>query len=295
LVVDVRHDGRMERVSRSREALHLAAAATDGHVPKDAAFTALRTARALRKEAERSAPDLVVASATSTLREASNGDHLIDQLESAIRHPIRVLDGNEEAAIAYRGAVMGLQIGDEPVLVADLGGGSLEIAAGRGDVVRTTATFPLGAARLTALHVSNDPPSFKELAAIERAVDGTAGPFFAEIRREGPTRCVVSGGTGRAIARLMAAERASRDINGMVIPTAELHGLARRLNAMDREERRALGISTKRLNVLPTGALVLSCLAESLDVGSLVISEWGLREGLMLEVAEEYGRPLRAS
>jgi exopolyphosphatase / guanosine-5'-triphosphate,3'-diphosphate pyrophosphatase len=297
LVVDIDSRGRMERVLRSRETLHLAGAATKagGHVPADAAFTALRAARSLRKDAERTKPDVVIASATSALRDAINGDHLIERLEVALRHPIRVLDGDEEAELAYRGATTGLDITDERVLVADLGGGSLDIAVGRGDTVDLTATFPLGASRMTALHVSNDPPHRIELEAVERTVNETCDALFAEIRGREPMRSIVAGGTGRAIARLVAEARACDDINGLVVPTAELHAISRRLAGLDRDERLKLRIQPKRVDVLPAGALILSCLAEGIDTGSITISEWGLREGLLLEAAEQLGRPMPAA
>jgi exopolyphosphatase/guanosine-5'-triphosphate,3'-diphosphate pyrophosphatase len=307
LVVDVDARGRLERVLRSRETLHLAhaSARNGGHVPEDAAFQALRAVRSLRKDAERTGPDVVVASATSALRDATNGDHLIERLEVALRHPIRVLDGDEEAELAYLGATSGLGILDEDVLVADLGGGSLEIAVGRGPNVDLTATFPLGASRMTALHVSNDPPHLIELEAVERAVSDACGDLFATVRSRGPMRCVVAGGTGRAVARLLAANRPSDHIaggpgvspglNGMIVPNAELHALSRRLASLNRDERIALGIQAKRVDVLPAGALILSCVAEGLDTGSLEVSEWGLREGLLLEAAERFGRPMPAA
>ncbi len=297
LVVDVDARGRMERVLRSREALHLAhaSARNGGHVPEDAAFNALRVARALRKDAERAGPDVVVASATSALRDATNGDHLIERLEVALRQPIRVLDGDEEAELAYLGATAGLGIGGEPVLVADLGGGSLEIAVGRGANVDLTATFPLGASRMTALHVSNDPPHLIELEAVEREVRDACGDLFATVRTRGPMRCVVAGGTGRAVARLLAANRPSDRIDGMIVPNAELHAMSRRLASLTRDERLALGIQPRRVDVLPAGALILSCVAEGLDTTTLEISEWGLREGLLLEAAERFGRPLPAA
>ncbi len=297
LVVDGDARGRMERVLRSRETLHLAhaSARNGGHVPDEAAFDALRAAKSLRKDAERAGPDIVVASATSALRDATNGDHLIERLEVALRHPIRVLEGEEEAELAYLGATSGLGISDEPVIVADLGGGSLEIAVGHGTDVDLTATFPLGASRMTALHVSNDPPHLIELDAVERAVTDATRDLFAQVRARGPMRCVVAGGTGRAVARLLATNRPSDRIDGMVVPNAELHVLSRRLATLSREERLALGIQAKRVDVLPAGALILSCVAEGLDAGSLEISEWGLREGLLLEAAERFGRPLRAA
>jgi exopolyphosphatase/guanosine-5'-triphosphate,3'-diphosphate pyrophosphatase len=293
LVADVDDHGRFDVVLRRREMLHLAAAtAIDGHIPAAAGFRALRAARTLRLEADRRHPDVVVASATSALRDAANGDHLLERLEVAARCEVRLLDGDEEAALAYRGATAGLGLHGH-VLVADLGGGSLEVAVGTGSTVEQTATFPLGASRLTALHVKSDPPAHSELEAIETAVVESCGDLLARVGNNPPTRYVAAGGTARALARLTAEARSGASVNGLRIPTAALHALSRRLATAPRKERsRVPGMAAKRVDVLPAGSLILSCLADGLDTGAITISEWGMREGLLLEVIDELGSPL---
>src|SRR5438445_13661802 len=94
LVVDVDGRGRMRRVLRKREMLHLGATvAVLGYLPDDLQSQAVRAGRMLRRAADSAEPDRVVAVATSALRDAANGGHLIDRLSTAVRYPVRLLDG----------------------------------------------------------------------------------------------------------------------------------------------------------------------------------------------------------
>src|SRR5437879_4420480 len=95
VVVDVDRGGdRMTRVLRRREVLHLGAIVVkEGHLSGEAARASVRAARMLRRAADETKPDIVVAAATHALREATNGAHLLEQLEVATRCPIRLLDG----------------------------------------------------------------------------------------------------------------------------------------------------------------------------------------------------------
>lgn len=293
LVVDADSRGRFEPIYKSRETLHLAAAsAADGHMPQEAVFRALRAARQMRKEVDRHGPELVVCTATAALRDAANGDHLIERLEVALRTQVRVIEGDEEAELAYRGAIAGLSIYNEPVMVIDLGGGSLDVATGVGDDIDFTATFPIGATRMTALHATTDPLSKKEIKAVKGDVEERCEEVFEILRRRGPMRVVVVGGTGRAIGRLLA----KGDVDGLVIPAGELHRTSRRLISASRDERKKMpGMAARRIDVLPVGSLVLSCFIDGIDAGSIALSAWGLREGVLLETLAGVGRTAGAA
>src|SRR5690349_16276254 len=92
----------MTRVLRRREVLHLGAIVVrEGHLSGETAKLAVRAARMLRRAADETKPDIVVAAATHALREATNGAHLLEQLEVATRCPVRLLDGAEEARVVY--------------------------------------------------------------------------------------------------------------------------------------------------------------------------------------------------
>jgi exopolyphosphatase/guanosine-5'-triphosphate,3'-diphosphate pyrophosphatase len=290
VVVDVARGGSMTRVLRRREVLHLGAIVVkEGHLSGEAARASVRAARMLRRAADGTEPDIVVAAATHALREATNGAHLLEQLEVATRCPIRLLDGSEEARLVYEGIRATLPLGDGPALVCDLGGGSLELAVGSSGEVLWQTSFPLGASRLTASMITTDPVSPDEADAVCEHVRQTIAPAVALQKRRYPfVPCVGTGGTLRAIARMeIARKKASSDgVNGLTLPAARLNALTKRLLRTPRHKRLDLpGMPSRRVDVLPVGALVLATLCDELDLAGITVSEGGLREGLILEAA----------
>ena len=296
-VVEARRDGSMERLLRRRETLHLSAAvARHGHLPDDLCDTAVRAVRLLRRAADDASPDMILAVATSALRDAANGGGLIPRLEVAARCQIRVLTGHEEARLAYRAVRESTKLGGGPLLVADLGGGSLDVALGIRDELIDDATFPLGASLLHASFVENDPPSQRECDAIVTHVREQITSFAPSLTGIGPIAAAASGGTARALGRLHAARAGLHPATGrsVVVPTASLFSMTSLLTGLARNERLELpAVRARRVDVLPVGALVLSTLVESLDIGGLAMCEWGLREGVILEALEQL--PARAS
>ncbi len=290
LVVDVDDDLRMERVLRRRETLHLGAIVeTDGHLTPDAETDAIRAVRRLRRAADRTAPHVVVAAATHALREAANGDQLLEKLEKETRCPIWLLDGATEARLVYEGVRTAISVGDGPMLVCDLGGGSLELAIGAGEDVSWDASYPLGASLLTARLVGNDPMLGSERDELAATVRTQIAPAVEFLKNTPHLPCFATGGTARALARVELSRWGMRSPEsllpqGVLIPAARLFALTTSLTSMPRSRRLALqGMSPRRVDTLPAGAMVLATLCEELDLGGLVVTEWGLREGLVLE------------
>jgi exopolyphosphatase/guanosine-5'-triphosphate,3'-diphosphate pyrophosphatase len=300
LVVDADHKGRITRVVRRREVLHLAAeVALHGHLPDDIATAAVRSARVLRRAADATKPDVTVAAATHALREAANGGELLEQLSNATRCPIRLLDGSEEARIVYQGVRWSLPLGDAPTLVVDLGGGSLELAVGFDGEVMWDASYALGASRLTGQLMREDPPTQAECDSIVQFVHSTLKDGASYLSNNHPfLPCVGTGGTVRALARIDLARRGinAETVNGVVLPTARINSWATHLAQLNRARRMRLpGMAERRVDVLPAGALVLSTLCEQLDLPGITVSDGGLREGLVLETIAEATPELAAA
>jgi len=290
LVVDVDEDFSMQRVLRRRETLHLGAiVATSGGLTLEAETDALRAARRLRRAADRTAPHLVVAAATHALRRAANGDDLLPRLEVETRCPIRLLDGSTEARLVYEGVRAAISIGDAPMLVCDLGGGSLELAAGTGDDIAWDMSYELGASLLTARFVEGDPMTSAERNAVATAVGEQLHPIVGRLDGAPRLPCFATGGTARAMARLELSRWKLRPPEGLLpqgvlIPAGRLHALTSALTTLPRKRRLTMsGMAPRRADTLPAGAIVLSTLCDVLDLGGLVVTEWGLREGLVLE------------
>jgi exopolyphosphatase/guanosine-5'-triphosphate,3'-diphosphate pyrophosphatase len=289
LVVDVDRTGGMRRVARKREMLHLGATvAVLGHLPDDLQSQAVRAGRMLRRAADAAEPDRVVAVATSALRDATNGGHLIDRLSTAVRSPVRLLDGHEEARLVYTGVRTALPLGEGPVLVCDLGGGSLELALGLDEQILWDTSLPLGASRLTAQLFTSDPPRERECTQVAELVRASVTEATTGWR-DGPCPpCIATGGTAHLLARLTAARRGMNvaPVNGSSLPAAELHRWADDLTTLDRDRRLDLdGMRARRVDILPAGAVILATLVETLDLGGLLVSEAGLREGIILDEA----------
>ncbi|MEX0874976.1 MAG: hypothetical protein WD646_06815 [Actinomycetota bacterium] len=300
LVVDVDSRGRMTRVLRRREVLHLASdVAIHGHLSDSSATAAIRAARVLRRAADATKPAITIGAATQALREAANGGELLRQLQVASRCPIRLLDGSEEARVVYEGVRWSIPLGDTPTLVVDLGGGSLELAVGVGEDVRWDASYALGASRLTGELLREDPPTAEECQAIIKHVSKTLAPAASHLGRNHPyLPCVGTGGTIRALARLELSRRGTSadNVNGVIVPTARMYFWASQLTKLPRAKRLEIpGMADRRVDVLPAGALVLATLCEQLDLPGITVSEGGLREGLILEAVESRTRELAAA
>jgi exopolyphosphatase/guanosine-5'-triphosphate,3'-diphosphate pyrophosphatase len=270
--------------------LRLGATVADGgRVPDDVCDRAVETARVLGQSARNAHVDLLIPVATAALRGASNGAEVARRIGEAVGVPTRILSGAEEARLTFAAFRRKLKIGSRLALGLDLGGGSLELITGDESEVRFETTLPLGAARLHAELVRSDPMTRDEKRAVRARVRERLDEFREALVRWAPRPAIATGGTMRALARLLAAE-AGRDltaIHGTVIAAEDFRELARKLVRSTQAERLAMpGMRRQRADLVPTGALVLRTVLEDLELPSLTVSDWGLREGVILEALE---------
>jgi exopolyphosphatase / guanosine-5'-triphosphate,3'-diphosphate pyrophosphatase len=294
LVCEVCDGGRaLTQVVRRRAVLQLGASlGQGGTIPQDRAAAAVAAAKRLRNQLDASGAEKAVAVGTAALREATNGPELVGRLERAIRMPIRVLDGPEEARLCLVGQKASVWTGSGPVLGLDLGGGSLEVAMSDGGGLDLATSLPVGAARLRAALGTPDPMSESQrIDAWERTskIVYQVAPAITAV--EGVTaRVLLSGGTSRALARLATTRSRGSvpdggpTVNQVELPREQVESLAKLLAPMSGSQRLALpGMNRRRAAVLPVGATILAATAAVLDIERYVVSEWGLREGAILD------------
>jgi exopolyphosphatase/guanosine-5'-triphosphate,3'-diphosphate pyrophosphatase len=150
----------------------------------------------------------------------------------------------------------------------------------------------IGPARLRGELGTGDPLSGADQFALRARTAEAMAPIGAAIaeHRGVIDRTVVSGGTVRALARLATARARRRpsagpgEVNQVELPAAQVLELAQQLAKLDLRARLALpGMQARRAPLLPVGAAVLATVATELGVGRFVVSEWGLREGAILD------------
>jgi len=267
--------------------------AKTGEVPRERSTAAVAAVRRLQEAADKAGADVTVALATAALRDATNGARVLARLERELGTSITLVSGDEEARLCFIGQRAGVWVGADPVLGFDLGGGSLEAAVGTADSVSAVTSVALGTARIQGEFSTGDVLSVEERRAISDVAVARAEPIKAMVDAEprAARRVIASGGTVRALAKLAMgihrpppASGASTSVNQVEVPAGQLAELADRLARLDLESRLALpGIQARRAPLLPIGAIVLSALVEHLGLSGLVVSEWGLREGAILD------------
>src|SRR6266540_1814246 len=122
--------------------------------------------------------------ATSAVREASTGGELIEAIGRQTGIRVRVVTGQEEARLIYLGVRQSMDFGDRNVLIADVGGGSVELIVGNRNKLLHAASLKLGAIRLKDLYLRQDTPSAGRLERLEEAVGSqleTALPRFKKV------------------------------------------------------------------------------------------------------------------
>ena len=213
----------------------------------------------------------IEAVATAAPRDATNGAEFLSRV-AALGLRVRVLSGEEEASASAWGAI-GAFPGARG-MVADLGGGSLELVTiGDGQCEKGTS-LPLGTLRLPSLRASRQ---------IHRKVTKSLAAGSGELRRSRGQPLYLIGGTWRALATyaMRSIDHPLTDPHGFTLGTASAAAIAGKI-ADSKPAQLALvrGISAMRADKLPDAAVLLLALLDELQPEALIFSSWGLREGL---------------
>lgn len=290
LVADVTPDGAITPVAREREMLHLGAVVgRHGAIPDADRSRAVDVVAHLTDLAARLGADQRLAVATSALREADNGAAVVAHMEAAADTTIEVIDGVEEARLGFRGLAAAVGAAEGPRLVLDLGGGSLELAVGTDDTMQRAVSLPLGVSRLSNM-LDDDPPATSQVTALRRLVRDEVAGVMGQLQLDEVVDVVAIGGTVRALTRV-AATAAGRwwpaTVNLLPLDRKVVKRLRKDLVRMDADERADVpGMKTKRADRIHVAAIVIDSTLEQLRIDRLRVSDWGLREGVLLEACD---------
>jgi exopolyphosphatase/guanosine-5'-triphosphate,3'-diphosphate pyrophosphatase len=227
----------------------------------------------------------LLAFATSAVRDAANGDELLAWIEAETGVAIKVLPGEDEARLTFLAARRWFGWSSGRLLLLDIGGGSLEIAAGVDEEPAVAVSLPLGAGRLTRDWLPGDPPTADEVRKLRRHVRAEIATAVGVLLRDGPpNHAVATSKTFRQLARIAGAAPSS---DGPYVKRALKHAdvtaIAERLAQTTVAERIAMpGVSEGRAGQLAAGAIVADAAMDLFSLPVLEICPWALREGVIL-------------
>ncbi|NNC73757.1 MAG: Ppx/GppA family phosphatase [Sphingomonadaceae bacterium] len=248
----------------------------NGALHQDAIDDAMETLRRFRKLASEMQVTDMRTVATAAVREAGNGPQFTAEL-AAMGLPVRLLSGEDEAYLAAFGVLSAIP--EAEGLVGDLGGGSLELARVSNGEVHETVSYPLGVLRVAELREK------KKKGALKRAVTKALKAATWIEKCKGQPLYLV-GGTWRALVRV--------DMHRTKFPLPIVHHytmqpdrparLVRLLAQIDPAKLTSVpSLAAQRIPNLPDGAAILSQLVKQVGLAELIVSAYGLREGLLYE------------
>ena len=256
------------------------------------AFEALKRMKGV---AERRGVTRLAAVATSAMRDSSNGLAFAERIRRELAIPLEIIGEDREAQLSWRSVAHHFRLEGGRTIVADIGGGSLELVGAVDGLVEVTTSLPLGAVRLTETQLDNQKDPRKAVTALRKSVR-------RELRKALPwrdwvqARLIGSGGSFTNLGRMAAARRGhlGEAVHGTTVDTGEVESLLEWLSTKTVAERTQVpGLNPQRADIILAGLVVTAELLAMIDTRELTVSAYGLREGLLLEMvgASEPAKP----
>jgi exopolyphosphatase/guanosine-5'-triphosphate,3'-diphosphate pyrophosphatase len=229
----------------------------------------------------------IFAVGTSALRDADNSAEVRARLHTKLGFEIRVISGAEEAAYSFLAVTRGLALAGRELLVIDIGGGSSEFIRGNDGGVSQVLSVDVGSVRLTERFLHSDPVRGDEVAAMLAAIDRELAPVIASFASTNAALTLV--GIAGSFTTLAAIEKrlvnySHSQVHGSRLSLGEVRRQIQLFGEKTIEERKQIaGLEAKRADVIFAGACLIERIMTSFHAESVVVSDQGVRYGLLHE------------
>jgi exopolyphosphatase/guanosine-5'-triphosphate,3'-diphosphate pyrophosphatase len=242
-----------------------------------------------RRTLESLGAERTLAVATSAIRDAENGEAFLGEVEWSYGFTTRLLTGDEEAQLTFRGVSVDRSV-EAGTMIVDVGGGSTElVVVGAEDGVEFRTSLDIGSVRLTERFLTGDPPARAELDECAGAIASLLTERIPDDVRARVTAAIGVAGTLTTLAALdLALPAYDRDrVQGHVITSEGARRQLERLAALPLAERRGVpALEPERAPVIVAGAAIVVELLAFFGLDAIEASERDLLDGAALEAAD---------
>ncbi len=301
IVVEVNlSNGQFKVLDREKEVVRLGAGSTDmKYLSESAMDRGVHTLHRFKMIAD-SYDAAIRAVATSAVREALNQDEFLRRVKTLTGIKLEIASGFEEARLIHLGVLQALPIFRKKHLLVDVGGGSTEFLIGQQRSILYNNSLKLGAVRLTQRFFPDQDYTRKLLKECEKYVRGMLSPIRRSVRQERYDVAVGTSGTILSIANMIRLRRDHDDessLNNFTFSRGELFDMVERIREAETPQDRIDidGLDAARADIIVAGAIILGEIFKELGIRSMMISEFALREGIMLDTIEKLRRKKRTT
>ncbi len=296
LVVECGADGKprvladMSRITRLGRGVD-----ANGHLDPESAARTLDTITEFADKARTLGAEKILGAATAALRDASDGSEFLARVQQRTGVTLEIISGQTEAQLSYLSTRKGLGLSPaEKLLIVDIGGGSTELIRAEPDRALEVVSLQLGSVRLTERIVHHDPPLASEAETLRATVGDALCQLGWSYR---PAMMVGIAGTVTTLCAIaLGLERYSPEsVHGYRLGVGEIVRLIDLLGSLPVEQRKQLpGMEPGRADVLFAGAVILERVMNYFGCGEVIVSDQGVRWGLMWREVERQPPPANA-
>lgn len=300
VIVRAAQGQHLEIVDREKEMVRLGSGTLRDHrLSKETIDRAITTLARFKKMAEANNVDLIIATATSAVRESDNADEFIQRVRDEVGLDAQLLPGVEEARLIALAVSEVTDFNDRRALIIDIGGGSTEFIITKGSEPELLLSVRVGAVRLTEKFISTDPISDDERERLISNIRADLTRVVWETRRVGFDFVIGTSGTILNMTNAILQSEAVSSIDGAhdfesfneTVTLDQIKRMNRRLARMNLKERsRVPGLESGRSDIIIAGGILLESILSELGVNEITTCDWSLREGVILDHLRSMGR-----
>ncbi|MUP44834.1 Ppx/GppA family phosphatase [Gramella sp. BOM4] len=287
VLVDIYADGSYRTIDKLKEMVILAEKGMQHNLSEDAIQRGIDALKRIKFLCDSQGVEEILAYATSAIREAKNGGDFIQRAIDETGIKARAIPGKKEAELIGYAVRHSVHLEDELVLMADVGGGSVEFILGNKTDFLFLDSFKLGVARMAAQFVDKDPITKAEIQELQEHFSKTLQELSKLMKEHSVKTIIGSSGTMENIAMMIANRNSissSLTLNELVYHDDEFRPFYDYFIKLDRKARlKEKGLEEKRIDIINPGMVLLKFLIDEYNIQNVKISEGALRDGMILD------------
>lgn len=229
----------------------------------------------------------IIATATSGIRSTENGKELVTQIKKQFGIDVKIISGDEEAELIYRGVKQTVDFTEENALILDIGGGSNEFILVNKNGLLWKKSFDLGISRLLDRFNPSDPIARSEITEVEKYIDSQLNPLYDAVKKYKPTTLIGSSGTFDSIREMIIEQKGIKQENLInknsyrinLFDYLSLH--AELLKSTYNERLSMKGLEFVRIEMIVLASIFVNFIIQKIEIKSLIQSSYALKEGLV--------------
>ena len=286
IIVDVFSDGSFRTLDKLKEMVQLAKGGMGKRLSDGAFKRGLSALKNIKRLADSYECEEILAYATSAIREAENGGEFIQRSIDEVGVKMLAIPGRVEAELIGLAVRHGVKLTEKPVLVADVGGGSVEFILGNEEKFFYTASKKIGVSRMTEIFKPADPITQEDIKKLESHYEEQLRDVAQAFAQHRTDTIIGSSGTMENIAQMIAARKGKSvdmTLNEMEFSAQDFKEFYDYFIKLNKNQRKKVtGLDTKRIGFINTGVVLVDYLIRKFGIKTIKISSQALREGIVI-------------